>query len=585
MAVKTEAPRGATATDRQQTGGPLVHDGRMARMPEFEAVRRWLDRCSFASGGSQLASHPRPKRQTPEPSGDGTDTVSAYLCTTQVRKSRPERDNKETLSWQGFPEDAPILRKPTSEAPTQTTIPRLQHTAERDSERIGGDGKRWRGKIGPSLFMSAVAMTGKRKGGRDHGEACGRDNRRVMAMDAERRALNDLPRPDPEMASLADPSDRLRLLVADSHLERLSYGRVRERRESLAWLQQAGILPTGVDGKGDPIGAVLQETIRQGGGRSGLARLLREARAVLPEGLGLYAKLAHPSDGHGFKGLPATGRRSIRDACSLLADRKGSLVFGTVTLPEAEADTVTREQLADFQSRWLFYARRMMMRRSLPPLVLVVAEIHPKRRSLSGAPIIHWHYTAVTSHGPFCRWAVSVADWHRVHRAAFRSAFGRNRGNNHGCRAEPGRSDPGRYLSKYLSKTASDCSELRGTEWERCVPKQWWAWTRELRTLVNACRFRPPSAFLGWCMRWRGHLEALGEVTTDLVTIADDGPAIGAWFGWASEQALDRALRQWIEDEMAVMDAAGAPWRGPPDTGPDPSGWLEADGEGEMVAA
>jgi hypothetical protein len=86
-------------------------------------------------------------------------------------------------------------------------------------------------------------------------------------------------------------------------------------------------------------------------------------------------------------------------------------------------------------------------------------------------------------------------------------------------------------------------------------------------------------------MRWRGHLEALGEITTDLVTIVDDGPAIGAWFGWASEQALDRALRQWVEDEMTVMDAAGAPWRGPPDVGPDPSGWLEADGEGEMVSA
>ena len=49
---------------------------------------------------------------------------------------------------------------------------------------------------------------------------------------------------------------------------------------------------------------------------------------------------------------------------------------------------------------------------------------------------------------------------------------------------------------------------------------------------------------------------------------------IGAEIEWRSEAALDRAIRAWIEEELALMDRA----TGPPDPLDVPDGWVDADG-------
>jgi hypothetical protein len=91
---------------------------------------------------------------------------------------------------------------------------------------------------------------------------------------------------------------------------------------------------------------------------------------------------------------------------------------------------------------------------------------------------------------------------------------------------------------------------------------------------VVACRTRPPAAFLRWCVRWRHELADLGEASIGEVQIGDDGPVVGCWFGWRSEAALDRAIRAWIEEELALLDRA----TGPPDPLDVPDGWVDADG-------
>jgi hypothetical protein len=402
-------------------------------------------------------------------------------------------------------------------------------------------------------------------------------------MTAEVRAKEGYPKPSDPAAALAPPTDRLRYLVIAAMLERMAAGPRADRLEAVDRLVSLGCLPPIPIAPSDPTRETVDAAVRQSGGIRGLRPFLQELRATLPHGLDSCTKSAQDPTAHGFKGLTAVGRRSIRDACSLLRERIGSLVFGTVTLPDAAAEVCTRDQLATFQSRWLYYARRMLIARGLDPLVVVVAELHPNRTTSMGQPVTHWHYCAPTSAGPFQPWAVSVADWHRVHRSAYLSAFGHDRGHNKGCRTEAARTDPGRYLSKYLSKGRSDCSKLIGTSAERCIPRQWWTWTGELRRKVSACRARPPAAFLSWCVRWRSHLEALGEVTSGQVTIGERGPVIGWWFGWRSPDALDRAIRQWMEDEMAVLDHRERWGPGQGDIGPDPGLWLQPDGDsGEL---
>jgi hypothetical protein len=283
---------------------------------------------------------------------------------------------------------------------------------------------------------------------------------------------------------------------------------------------------------------------------------------------------AQPIGSHGFRGLPAAGRRSIRDAGAVLDAEYGSLAFFTATLPPDAAACATRETVANFQSRLLFLLRRRLVRLGLPPLVLLVAEMHPGRRSLDGAPVPHWHGVVKVSHRPYERWAFRKEDFNRCVLQAHLIAFGFRRGHTQRLQLLPQLTGAARYLSKYISKGSSDVSSLRGEQAGRMVPRQWWSWTGELRKLVGACRVRPPSGFLRWCVRWRRELADLGEATTGEVQIGEGGPVVGCWFGWRSEAALDRALRAWIEAELEQMDRAAV-------GGGAPLGcevWADADG-------
>jgi hypothetical protein len=361
--------------------------------------------------------------------------------------------------------------------------------------------------VGPALYMTAVESAPPQEGVREWGERLGRHCMRVFGMTAAERAQNDLPPPMDLREALAAPGGRLAALLEEAK---------REEEEQKA--RRAGLL------------------------------------TAVPPGLDPRAKSEHSSRGHGFKGLTVAGRRAIRDACALLREHKDCLAFGTVTLPDDAAEACSRDQLATFQHRWLQDATRLLRRRGLPERIVLVAEIHPHRRTMAGGPIVHWHWCAPVRHGYGEKWAATVADWHRVTAAAHFSAFGWKRGNTDGCRTEAARTDPGKYLSKYLAKGCSLTGSFVGTHWERCIPKQWWTWSGELRELVKACRIKPPQGFLRWCCRWARELIDLGAVRSELIQIGEDGPIVGRWFNWASEEELDRAIEAWIAEEVALMD-------------------------------
>lgn len=291
--------------------------------------------------------------------------------------------------------------------------------------------------------------------------------------------------------------------------------------------------------------------------RAGMApRVDRDAVLTAVPGLDPRPKSAQPGTPHGFRGLTVAGRRAVRDGAALMAADPGTVVFLTVTLPPAEAEGCTRDQLATFQSRLLFFIRRALVAAGLEPLAVLVAEVHPHRRTLAGGPVIHWHAAIRGRTAPGADWALPLARWRRVVSQAHRAAFGHHRRDWRGCRVEAARRDPGRYLSKYLSKGSSDTRRFQGTQWERCIPRQWWAWTGELRGLVNGARWRPPTGFLRHCCRWAEDLAAAGLAESGLIVVAD-GLTVGRWFRWEGVESLRLALEAWALEESEVLEAIG----------------------------
>ncbi len=485
-------------------------------------VGRWRDRRSLLDSADRLAgSLPSLKgfgrRRRPAPADPqlGGIHLEALPAVGRNRDTlRQIRDAARLAPAAAAPSDAgpcagtgrPALPGPPEHQAQGSAVQSLVEASQLPA------GKRWRGRLGPSLFMTAVEVAPPGQGLREHGESLGRHALRLLAMTAEQRARNDLrPSLGTEPAGAADRREAIR-----DHC-----------REAAA------------------------------------------ATALVP-----CPKSAQPPTGHGWRGLTTAGRRSVRDSGAVMDEQYGSLGFFTATLTDATAATATREQVAEFQTRLLFLIRRRLVRLGLDPLVLLVAEMHPHRRALDGAPVVHWHGVVKVSPGPYQRWVFRKEDYNRCVLQAYRIAFGHPRGHVQRLQLLPQLTGAARYLAKYMSKGGSAVEGLEGTQRGRMVPRQWWAWTGELRALVVACRIRPPARFLRWCVRWRHQLVDLGEAITGEVQIGEDGPIVGCWFGWRSEAALDRALRAWIEAELGQVDRAmggnGAPLGG--------EAWADADG-------
>jgi hypothetical protein len=363
--------------------------------------------------------------------------------------------------------------------------------------------------------MSAVERADRADRGRQELERLGRHNLRMLGLSAEHRAANDLEPRRSVSDAMVRPTGRFRDLLQEG----AAHGDAATRRHCLE--HAAGLAAT----------------------------------ALVPG-----TKSAHHPQTHGWRGLTTAGRRAIRDAGAVMDDLYGSLAFVTATLTEETAATATRQQIATFQQRLLFYVRRVQVRRRLEPLVLLVCEMHPGRRATDGALVPHWHAVVRVSPGPYQRWVFRKEDWNRCVLAAYRAAFGHSRGHTQRLSMLPQKTGAVRYLAKYMGKGSSDVAHLQDSQAGRMVPRQWWTWTGELRARVLRCRIKPPGPFLRWVCRWWRELSDLGELAqTGEVQIGERGAVVGRWFVWASEAALDRAIEGWIGEELERIDALKTP--------------------------
>jgi len=240
----------------------------------------------------------------------------------------------------------------------------------------------------------------------------------------------------------------------------------------------------------------------------------------------------------GMGGLTRHGAGEIEQFCRLVRQDRGLYAIWTVTLPPQAAaalDSLPRG-FSQFQavirrrfSEALARACRRERGRSpcLPHWCFVV---EPQK---SGRPHMHFVFRSRSRMGR--PWLLNIPTLDRLIQNAINVVTGSVLDCVAAGNIQALRKDPGRYLSKYLSKgvgrTAAECVIACG--WTaNLVPSQWWGLSTSARAFLFRYTFEVPSCFVGWLsLAWPG-LRGAGLLDAMIWRARGEGaPSVvcGAW--------------------------------------------------------
>lgn len=228
-----------------------------------------------------------------------------------------------------------------------------------------------------------------------------------------------------------------------------------------------------------------------------------------------------PRQRHGMTGLTDAGAGNVEDLCALTRQDSRLMGLWTVTLPRealAKLDTIPggvplfsdtlRRRFSETMARAL---RRQCRRTNRPRVPLVWAfVIEPQA---AGAP--HWHFVFRARVRRGMGWVLGKAQLDRLIRNALQTVTGEEWPVQSAGNVQKLRTDPGRYLSKYLRKgnrTTSADAILRGGWTLNSVPLQWWGWSKEAAAMVERYRFPIPSVLVGWLSKQWPLLRGIGAL-------------------------------------------------------------------------
>jgi hypothetical protein len=257
--------------------------------------------------------------------------------------------------------------------------------------------------------------------------------------------------------------------------------------------------------------------------REAIAKALDPRSAAAPglvEGSNSDAFVAKPSARKGLRGLSAAGASKIEDLCSVVRQDRGLYGIWTVTLPPEAAEMLDQvdngaQKFGDaIRRRFAEALGRACASEAARVRVPVPAHwwfvVEPQK---AGRP--HWHFVFRCKSRRGRGWLLGKGRLDRLIRAAIRTATGREVRTTAAGNVQALRSNPGRYLSKYLRKTATasaaDCVLANG--WSlNLVPFQWWGCSTSARELLNRYRFELPSYVVGWLSNQWPLLNAMGRI-------------------------------------------------------------------------
>jgi hypothetical protein len=207
----------------------------------------------------------------------------------------------------------------------------------------------------------------------------------------------------------------------------------------------------------------------------------------------------------GMAGLTSAGAGKVEDLCSLVRQDRGLYAIWTVTLPPEAAQQL--DQIENGATRFGDVIRRRFgeaLRRALGPDLLSVCGqpldhwwfvVEPQK---SGRP--HWHFVFRCKVRKGRPWLLGKGRLDRLIRFAMRTVTGQELRSNAAGNVQALRSDPGRYLSKYLRKGAQQGAGyvVMARGWSvNLVPRRWWGCSRSALALLVRYRFELPSYLVG----------------------------------------------------------------------------------------
>lgn len=214
-----------------------------------------------------------------------------------------------------------------------------------------------------------------------------------------------------------------------------------------------------------------------------------------PIGLSRVAK-SH-SLPRGSQGITSYGRRCVRNSAFLLEREYGTrnLSFFTFTIP-----TLSREEWKTVLDRWsevirymLIYMRRLLKSAGLPPHIVYVIELQPKRTARENIPALHVHGLFVGKRRGDKQWGLTCLQLRNCWRTALQNACklsipeysSRALENVKGVQKSASA-----YLAKYMSKGVGDIESVRQQlGLERLVPS-WWGLSSSMRALLKGSILR-----------------------------------------------------------------------------------------------
>lgn len=191
---------------------------------------------------------------------------------------------------------------------------------------------------------------------------------------------------------------------------------------------------------------------------------------------------------YGKGGITSYGRKMVKSAATLIQKMPGKrTTFATVTMPTLPPHL--RRELAlvwpELLRQMLQWLTRQLKKSGLPGLVCSVTEVQPGRLAEHEEAYLHLHLVWPNHGGRYGEWAVDC-----VALRAWCSEFLQRRGiwvadawvN---VDTQQVKKTAAGYLSKYMSKGASEIEEFANDCGWDAIPGQWWNLTKPARDLVR----------------------------------------------------------------------------------------------------